>query len=202
MRRILALTVLLLAALPLAAHKTVDQAKQAVDRAAAAAQDLARDAQAVAGAAQGAVQGAAQQARRTAEQAPLDLLRHSLGQHWHNKLVHFPVALGLFGCLFFLAAWRWPAYLWPSRVLLGGALAFGVFAMRTGEAAAEGFSGQGLDAALLWHQRSAQAMMALLAATLLLSFFPSAKRWSWAVAVAAGAAVLFAGALGGALMGA
>jgi uncharacterized membrane protein len=197
---------IVLASIPLAGAESVDKAKRAVKQAGDSVQQVATDAKAVAGAAKeavdgavGQVQAAARQAEAVAQAAPMDVLKESVGGHWHNKLVHFPVALGIFGCLFFLAARRWPNYLWPARVLLGSAALIGVVAMRTGESAEEAFEGTSFHSTLEWHETSAKVMLALLLATLLLSYFPSFKKWSWAVAVAACAAVLFTGALGGAL---
>ncbi len=172
----------------------------------AAAKDLAKDAKAVAGAAKATVdsavekaEGAVHKAEAVAQSAPIDVLKESVRGHWHNKLVHFPVALGIFGCLFFIAALKWPNYLWPSRVLLGAAVLIGLPSMKTGEMAEELIEGTSLHTTLEWHETSAKVMLGLLLATLILSFFPSFKKWSWLVALAACGAVAFAGALGGAL---
>lgn len=172
----------------------------------AAAKDLAKDAKAVAGAAKDKVEvavdkaeDAMHKAEAVVQSAPMDVLKESVGSHWHNKLVHFPVALGIFGCLFFIAALKWPNYLWPSRVLLGSAFLTGFASMQTGEIAEEAIEGSSLHTTLEWHETSAKVFMGLLLATLILSFFPSFKKWSWVVALLACAAVTFTGALGGAL---
>lgn len=193
------LVAMLVFAAPLAADDAMLKAKKTVTKAGDTVQQVAKDAKAVAGAAKEVVEDAVGQAEAVVQAAPLDVLKRSAGSHWHNKLVHFPVALGIFGCLFVLATRRWPQYLWPSRVLLGSALVLGVAALRTGEAAEEAIEGTSLHSTLEWHETSAKLMLALLALTLLLTWFPSLKRWSWIVAVLACAMVLFTGALGGAL---
>jgi len=130
---------------------------------------------------------------------PLELLKTSAPQHLHNKIVHFPLALGFFGAIFFLLSIRWASYLWPSRVLLGAALLGGLAALPTGEAMEDSVQGTSLLEVFEWHERFGQASVALLALILLLTFLPSTRKWSWVVVLAGIFALSVAGALGGAM---
>jgi uncharacterized membrane protein len=194
-----------LAALPLAAHAghehamdkakaTVAQAGERMQKAGQTVQKAAREAETLAGEAKDAVANVLK-----AQAEPMELLRESLNSHWHNKIVHFPVALGIFGVLFFVASLRWPSYLWPSRVLLGAALLFGLAALRSGEAAEEAFRGTHLMKTVDAHENAAKLALLCLALQLLLTWFPSLRKWSWMVGVLAVFGILATGALGGVL---
>ena len=200
---------LALAASPLAAHEahetvhavkeTVAKAGETVQKAGQTVQQVGKDAKALAEDAKDAVEGAVDKVQRAAQAEPMDVLKDSVNSHWHNKLVHFPVALGIFGVLFFIASLRWPAYLWPSRSPLAGVVLFGLAALRSGEAAEEGFHGSSLMETVHAHENAAKAAMVLLLLQLLLTWFPSFKKWSWVVGLLACAAIILAGAFGGAL---
>lgn len=182
---------------PVAAQ--ADEAKELVHKVQAGGAAVVKDAKAVVGAAQDLVADAKSQGEAIIQAEPLALLKESAPRHLHNKIVHFPIALGFFGALFFLLSLRWAAYLWPSRVLLGSALLAGLAALPTGEAMEGAIEGTSLEQSLEAHERLGQISVALLALVLLLTFFPSARKWSWVVVLAAVAALAITGALGGAL---
>jgi hypothetical protein len=189
---------------PLSAHKEHESAIVATPVAAAKtvaadAKAVASDAKQVAGATAQAVGGAVKQGEAVVQAVPWDLLHESAMNHWHNKLVHFPVALGIFGCLFFIAALRWPQLLVASRVLLASAIVLGYAAVRTGRMQADEFFNTSYRETLHMHSRIAQNSLWFLVAVLILTWLPSLKKVSWIVAVLAIAGIVLAAGLGGVL---
>src|SRR5262249_28924010 len=67
--------------------------------------------------------------------------RAGLFEHMHNKIVHFPIALGLAAAGLLLGRARWEASQPVATGLLTVAAAFGVAAYFTGGAQAEAFQG-------------------------------------------------------------
>lgn len=181
------------------AHEVMQHAQQTAVQAGATVKQVAKDAQAVAGSAKDAVTGVVDKAEAVAQSEPVDVLKRSVNTHWHNKIVHFPVALGIFGVIFFVLSLRWAQYLWPSRLLLLSALLGGLAALPTGEAAEEGFRGTSMMATVHAHEKAGKLALILLALTLLLTWFPSLKKWSWLMGLLAIVALTVAGAFGGAL---
>lgn len=181
------------------AHEVMLHAQQTAVQAGETVKQVAKDAQSVAGSAQDAVAGAMDKAEAVAQSKPADVLKRSLDSHWHNKIVHFPVALGIFGVIFFVLSLRWAQYLWPSRLLLLSAILGGLAAILTGGIAAEEFRGTSMMETIHAHAKAGKLSMILLALMLLLTWFPSFKKWSWAVGLLAIAVLAVAGALGGAL---
>jgi uncharacterized membrane protein len=130
---------------------------------------------------------------------PLEALKQHGGQHLHNKLVHFPIALGLFGALFLLLSFRYPSYKWPARTLLFFAGVFGLFALPAGAAQAAEFDGTSLSKVLQWHALAGKTALGLIWGAFLLSFVDSARKFFWLYALALAAALILAGGLGGIL---
>jgi uncharacterized membrane protein len=193
----------LLAVAPLGAHEHKDgalaPAKTAVTQAEKTAVSVAKDAKQVAGSAAEAVGGAVNKTEAVVQSVPWDLLKESAHNHWHNKLVHFPLALGIFGCLFFIAALRWPELMTAARVLLVSAILLGYAAVRTGRMQAEEFFDSSLRDTLRMHSQIARNSLWFLLAVLVLSYLPSVKKFSWVIALLAIAGLLLAGGLGGVL---
>jgi uncharacterized membrane protein len=211
--------ILLALASPLAAHDVAEHAAKAAHEAQAAAAAGAESAQtavvqagdkvaAAAGQAADAAKASVAKAGDAANAAvkeavvvlePLDVLKEHAGKHLHNKLVHFPVALGLFGSLFLLLSYRYPSYKWPARILLFSAGVFALFALPTGAAQATEFEGTSLTKVLQWHALAGKASLGLIWGAFLLSFFEASRKFFWFYALLLAGAILLAGGLGGIL---
>lgn len=197
----------LLAVAPLGAHEHKEPALIATPVAAAkaagaAAANVAKDAKEVAGATAEAVGGAVNKGEALAQAVPWDLLKEGASSHMHNKLVHFPIALGIFGCLFVIAALKWPDLMTAARILLGSAILLGYAAVRTGRGQAEEFFNSSYRETLHMHAQIAKNSLWFLLAVLILTWLPSLKKVSWIVALLAIVGLILAGGLGGVLAGA
>lgn len=205
MKKLMILTAALLLTAPLLAHHDGDEAKEAAQDAGhqvqAAGSALAKDAQALGQAAgQAATQAVDQAKNQVVEQAqPLVLLREGATQHMHNKIVHFTLALGVVGALFYLMSLWKPEYLKSTRILLALSCAAGALSIPTGEAQGREFETGRLHATLEMHETLGKVSLALFVALLVLSFLPSTRKWAWIVALAAALTVMVAGGLGGIL---
>lgn len=111
---------------------------------------------------------------------PLRVLwRQQLFAHMHNKIVHFPIALGLMGAVLALLSRRWPQYESAARLLIGVAALFALAAYFAGEAQAEDFEGSELEQVLEWHERLGVTTTVLLWLGVVVSWTPPARRWLW-----------------------
>ncbi|HET7292470.1 MAG TPA: hypothetical protein VFM88_08600, partial [Vicinamibacteria bacterium] len=65
--------------------------------------------------------------------APLEIdARDALSHHLHNKIVHFPIALGIAGAVLLLLSYRWPQFGPGARALLVLAALTAWVAVRSG----------------------------------------------------------------------
>ena len=97
--------------------------------------------------------------------------------HIHNKVVHFPLALGLAAALILIAAPRWPAYEPAARVLLiGGALA-SVIAYFSGVAQHEPFEDSPFHSVVELHEKLGIATAIALWTGVALTFAARARRY-------------------------
>jgi uncharacterized membrane protein len=119
--------------------------------------------------------------------------------HLHNKVVHFPLALGFAGALLLLLSYRWPQLEPASRLLLLVAAASAVAAYFTGRAQEEEFERGALREYFERHEVMGKISGATLALTAGLSFVAKARPWLWLFALAVLAALSFTGLLGGIL---
>jgi uncharacterized membrane protein len=154
-------------------------------------------------AAEGAASGPSQRASVPAP-APAPpsrdaILRGALGEHMHNKIVHFPLALGCAAAVMLLLAARWPQYRPAARLLLVGAALFAAAAYFSGEAQEEAFEHGPLEEFLERHETLGKASGIVLALGAALSFWPRADRWMWIYALAVLALLSATGFFGGIL---
>lgn len=175
-------------------HKAGQEVKAAVVAGAAKAEAAVKDSVTKAGnATDAAVQEVVVQAK------PFEILKAHATKYLHNKIVHFPIALGFFGAIFLLLSFRYPSYKWPARVLLFFAGVAAAFALPTGQAQEGAFDGTSLKEVLGWHERSGQVSTALIWGAFLLSFFEVTRKFFWLYALALFWFLFMAGALGGIL---
>jgi uncharacterized membrane protein len=218
MKKTLILMALLFAS-PLMAHDAAEHAAKAAREAKAALADSAQSAQDAAANAGKAVQGAAAKAGDAAKAGvakagdavgsavkeavvvaePLEELKAHAKSHLHNKLVHFPIALGLFGAFFLLLSYRYPNYKWPARILLLFAGLFALLAMPAGDHQSGEFEGSSLVKVLQWHATAGLVTCILIWVSFLLSFFEFSRKFYWIIALALIGAIALAGGLGGIL---
>lgn len=97
--------------------------------------------------------------------------------HLHNKIVHFPLALGLAAAAILTIAPRWPAYEPAARLLLiAGALA-AVAAFFSGRAQEEPFEDSPFHSVVELHETFGIASALTLWAGVALTFWPRARRF-------------------------
>jgi uncharacterized membrane protein len=200
MTKLLITMAALLLAVPLLAHHE-DEAAEAKAKLAQAGAAVASDAKALGqatGQAAVAVAGQAAEAVET-ETAPLKLLQAHLTSHMHNKIVHFTLALGVVGALFYLLSLRWPQYLPSARLLLALGLLAGLASIPTGAAQADEFWKGRLHDTVVLHALLGKVSQGLFFLLLVLSYFPKSRKFAWLVALAGIAVILVAGGLGGIL---
>jgi uncharacterized membrane protein len=80
------------------------------------------------------------------------IMKEAIASHLHNKIVHFPLALGLAGAILILLGHKWPQYLPAARLLLVIAALCGVAAYFTGRAQEEPFEEGEMKPFLEWHR--------------------------------------------------
>jgi hypothetical protein len=129
-------------------------------------------------------------------------LPQALFDHMHNKLVHFPVALGCLAALLILLSYRWPEFQISVRLILFLAACGALAAYFSGKNQANEFMVGPLSGILGWHKTMGTATMVWLWAGAILSFIPWAKKIMWVYAGFLVAAVIATGFLGGILAGA
>lgn len=97
--------------------------------------------------------------------------------HLHNKIVHFPLALGLAAAVILVVAPRWPAYQPAARVLLiAGALA-AVAAYLTGGAQKDQFDDSPFHSVVELHEKFGIATAIVLWVGVALTFAARARRF-------------------------
>ncbi len=131
---------------------------------------------------------------------PLGVLwREQLFAHMHNKIVHFPIALGLMGAVLAILSRRWSHYESAARLLIGLAALFALAAYFAGEAQKDPFEGSELEAVLEWHERLGVATTVVLWLGVVVSLTPPARRWLWVWALLVFVLIPVTGFFGGIL---
>ena len=103
--------------------------------------------------------------------------KKALTGNLHNKIVHFPLALGLAAAIFFMIGPRWPAYEPAARLLLiAGALA-AVVAFFSGRAQVEQFDDSPFHSVAELHEKFGIATAITLWAGVALTFWARARRF-------------------------
>jgi uncharacterized membrane protein len=123
----------------------------------------------------------------------------ALTGHLHNKIVHFPLALGLAAALILLAAPRWPAYEPTARILLIAGAAAAVAAYFTGQAQHEAFEDGMLEGMMRLHQKAGITTGILLVLGVVVTSLQATRRWRWLYAIVLLAVLSATGFLGGLL---
>ena len=119
--------------------------------------------------------------------------------HLHNKIVHFPLALGLAAAVLFLVAPRWPAYGPAARVLLIAAAVAALGAYLTGGAQEEPFEDSPLHSVVELHETFGITTALSLWAGVALTFWERARRFLPVYALLLALLLACTGFLGGVL---
>jgi hypothetical protein len=83
---------------------------------------------------------------------PKTIIKEAMWSHMHNKIIHFPLALGVTASVLILFARQRPGMLPTIRVLLIVAALFAVAAYFTGKAQEEPFEEGEMHEFVEWHQ--------------------------------------------------
>lgn len=97
--------------------------------------------------------------------------------HLHNKIVHFPLALGLAAAVLFLVAPRWPAYEPAARALLIAAALAAVAAYFSGGAQEEPFEDSPFHSVVELHEKFGIGTAITLWIGVALTFWARARRF-------------------------
>jgi uncharacterized membrane protein len=119
--------------------------------------------------------------------------------HLHNKIVHFPLALGLAAALLFIVAPRWPAYAPAARALLVAAALFAVAAYLTGGAQEEPFEDSPFHSVVELHETFGITTAITLWVGVGLTFWARARRFLPVYGVLLALLLAATGFLGGVL---
>lgn len=138
------------------------------------------------------------------EQAPVPrdvqtIMRESAFSHFHNKIIHFPLALGITASLLIFFSKRRPEMLPAIRILLVIAAIFAVAAYFTGKAQEEPFEHGEMHDIFEWHERMGIASAILLWVGIFTSGSERTRKWFPFYAVLQFAALAVTGFLGGIL---
>jgi uncharacterized membrane protein len=132
--------------------------------------------------------------------APLQIdPKLALTTHLHNKVVHFPIALGAAGAVLLLLSYRWPQFGAGARLLLVVAALAAWVAARSGHAQAADLEGGGLDIWLERHEDFGNWTTWALTLTALIALVKRARPVQWLFALLVLALLSATGFLGGIL---
>ncbi len=151
--------------------------------------------------------GAHQEEEPTAATEPVEVeeefqlppLMTALTEHLHNKMVHFPIALGGGALVLQLAGLRWPAFLIPGGVVatMGALGASGSYL--TGLRAEEEYEEGPKEWVVERHQQLGLFVLITYWIWVLLSFWPRSRRWAWIWGLAVNLLIGWTGFYGGLL---
>ncbi len=125
--------------------------------------------------------------------------REALFGHLHNKIIHFPLALGVVGAILLLAGYRWPQYRSAARLLILIAAICAIVAYFTGKAQEAAFEESELETILEWHETMGISTAILLWIGVVMDRIPPLRRWQWVWALLLLVALSVTGFLGGML---
>lgn len=123
----------------------------------------------------------------------------AFSSHLHNKIVHFPLALGMAAAVFFLIAPRWPAYEPAARLLLIAAALAAVAAFFSGRAQEEPFQDSPFHSVVELHEKFGITTAITLWAGVALTFWARARRFMPLYAILLMMLLACTGFLGGVL---
>jgi uncharacterized membrane protein len=123
----------------------------------------------------------------------------ALTHHIHNKVVHFPFALGLTGAVLLVLAYRWPQFGPGARLLLVVAALTAWIAVRSGLGQREDLEGGELELWLDRHEVAGKWTAAAITLAALLALVKQARPVHWLLALLAIGLLSWTAFLGGIL---
>ena len=123
----------------------------------------------------------------------------ALSHHLHNKVVHFPLALGVSGAVLLLLSYRWPQFGPGARALLIAAALTAWVAVPLGLAQEEDLEGGELEVWLERHEIAGKLTAVVLTLTAAAALVKRARPIHWLLALLAIALLSWTGFLGGIL---
>jgi uncharacterized membrane protein len=127
------------------------------------------------------------------------LFKVAIPSHLHNKVVHFPIALGIVGALFLLAGMKFEQFKSPGRWLLFLAALSSIVAVITGHAQEDDVEGAAMKHIMEVHEGIGTGLAIGLWLTWILSFMKSSYAWLWVLLILLVGALAVEGTLGGVL---
>jgi uncharacterized membrane protein len=118
-------------------------------------------------------------------------------EHLHNKLVHFPIALGVFAFFLTLLNFKWKNFDSTIMVSVLIALLFSIGAFVTGKNQSEPFIGTAKEWIVELHQNLGIAVIINLFVWIIFLIIDKLKKYAWIIGLIAFILVLAAGFLGG-----
>lgn len=134
----------------------------------------------------------------TLKEAPMKLNpSEQMFEHLHNKMVHFPIALGVFAFLLTLLNLKWKNF--DSSILVSVliALLFSIAAFITGKNQSEPFIGTAKEWVVEFHQNIGIAVLISFFVWTIFLIIDRLKKYAWIVGLIAFILILAAGFLGG-----
>ncbi len=123
----------------------------------------------------------------------------ALASHVHNKVVHFPLVLGIAGAILLLLSYRWPQLGPGARLLLVAAALTAWVAVRSGHAQEADLEGGGLDLWIKRHEDFGEWTAYALTTTALVALLKRARPVHWLFALVVLGLLSATGLLGGIL---
>lgn len=117
--------------------------------------------------------------------------------HLHNKVVHFPIAMGLLAFLFSLINLKWKNYDKTVFILVVLGLMFSLVAFFTGKHQAEPFIGTGKYWVVELHQNIGISILITYFVWLFFLLVDKIKKYAWIIGLTTSMLILTAGFLGG-----
>ncbi|MEW6506190.1 MAG: hypothetical protein AB1432_00435 [Bacteroidota bacterium] len=118
-------------------------------------------------------------------------------EHMHNKIVHFPIALGLFAFFLSLLNFKWKNYNSAILISVLVALLFSIVAFITGKNQSEPFIGTAKEWIVELHQNIGLALIINFFIWTIFLFIDKLKKYAWLVGLIAFILILSAAYLGG-----
>lgn len=125
------------------------------------------------------------------------LLKASMTTHRHNRVVHFPIALGIVGCLLWLMSLKAESLRPGARWVLFFAAVASIVAIFTGRAQQDSIETEAAKQVMELHEALGYSVAAGLWLCWLLTFVESSKKWLWFVMLLLCGLILATGSLGG-----
>ena len=118
-------------------------------------------------------------------------------QHPHNKIVHFPIAIGVFAFLFSLLHLKWKNQDTAILIMVAAGFLFSIAAYFTGNNQTEPFVGTGKEWVVDLHRNFGISVLATYFIWLLFLFIAKIKKYAWIIGAILFLIVSITGFLGG-----